>query len=208
MSKSLACVLGALALAALTAPAALADGDPASDVLITQPIFPTYSPKLNSSQAEQFSRLVASAEKAGYPIKVAVIGTRPDLGSVPVLYRNPSRYARFLGLELYYWFKGEVLVAMPNGFGIFRSSGVPAADARIVKSLPAPNTTDPNVLIQDSMSAVTQLANQHGIKVSAKAPGSHSSSSDRVELLLVLVVVAALAGIVFLVRGLRRRAAR
>ena len=39
-------------------------------------------------------------EGAGYPLKVAIIGSRQDLGGAPQFFANPQGYAKFLGQEL------------------------------------------------------------------------------------------------------------
>src|SRR3982751_4282060 len=77
----------------------LADGDPASDALIVQNVFFPYP----TPPAAATSALSAQVEKAyarGYRVKVAVIASETDLGSVPSLFNKPQDYAKFLGQEL------------------------------------------------------------------------------------------------------------
>ena len=88
--------------AALLVPSAAADGDPASDYLITQPVFLPFDAHVDKASANELSGLLAAAKKAGFEIRVAVISSKVDLGSVPILYRRPQTYARFLGQELFY----------------------------------------------------------------------------------------------------------
>jgi hypothetical protein len=103
----------AVALAASAAvPAALADGDPASDYLITQPAFLPFNAPVDKAKSAEFLALLAASKKAGFEIRVAVIAARNDLGSIPVLFRKPVEYAQFLGQELFYWYKGELLVEL------------------------------------------------------------------------------------------------
>src|SRR5689334_5651000 len=52
-------------------------------------------------------------------IRVAVIASRSDLGSVTELWRQPQTYARFLDQELSLVDHGPLLVAMPGGFGYY-----------------------------------------------------------------------------------------
>ena len=54
---------------------------------------------------------------AGFPIRVAIIASRSDLGAITGLWLKPRAYARFLGLELSLAYTGRLLVVMPNGFG-------------------------------------------------------------------------------------------
>ena len=50
--------------------------------------------------------MLRDAKARGYEIRVALIASRYDMGSVGVLYRQPKRYARFLGQELAFVYKG------------------------------------------------------------------------------------------------------
>jgi hypothetical protein len=105
---------------------ARADGDPASDVLAAQTVFLPQDGAIPPVQQAQLTQLVSSAGRAGFPLRVALIATRSDLGSVTALWRQPSAYARFLGQELSQVFHGTLLVVMPNGFGVARVGAGPA----------------------------------------------------------------------------------
>jgi hypothetical protein len=114
--------LGALLLAALlfAAPlcaSALADGDPASDVLLGQDVFLPYTP-ISRSTEQQLYAVTDAARRAGFPLKIALIGARSDLGVVPALFGKAEPYARFLSSELSGVVDGPVLVVMPDGFGL------------------------------------------------------------------------------------------
>jgi hypothetical protein len=102
------------------APAASADGDPASDVLATQTLFLPQDAGATPAQRAELSALLAAAGHSGYPLRVALVASRSDLGSVTALWRQPETYARFLGQELAFVHKGPLLVVMPNGFGLTR----------------------------------------------------------------------------------------
>ena len=118
MRKALLLALAAAALAGLTSQAARADGDPASDVLYFQDVFLPYA-KPSADAAKQLTATVAAANKAGFAIKVAVIQSEQDLGSVPSLFNRQDLYARFLGTELKLFYTQRLLVVMPAGFGIY-----------------------------------------------------------------------------------------
>ena len=101
------------------APAALADGDPASDILIPPDVRVYMTNGAKSSDLEK--KLASTAQQvtdAGLPIKVAVNGNKTDLGAVPQLWGKPQTYAKFLGAELRFVYKDTLLVVMPQGFGI------------------------------------------------------------------------------------------
>jgi hypothetical protein len=114
--RTLACI-AACFLAAVAAQPARADGDPASDYLLVQRVFVPYEGATASTQQRALTKAVAAANKAGFTIRVAVIFSRYDLGSVTSLWRKPQTYARFLGVELRFVYKQRLLVVMPNGFG-------------------------------------------------------------------------------------------
>jgi len=185
-----------LLLAAIAAPAARADGDPASDYLITQPAFLPFDAHVDKTSAGELSGLLSAAKKGGFEVRVAVISSKVDLGAVPVLYRKPKTYARFLGQELFYWYKHELLVVMPNGYGVYRHGLAPAADQRAVDALPPPGSTSGTVLVRAASRAVRALARQNGVTLPAvSASGGSSSNDDRI------VIAAAAAGAALLAAG-------
>ena len=98
-----------------------ADGDPASDVVATQPLFVPQDAGLPTAQQQQLVAIVQSAARCGYPLRVALIASRSDLGSVTELWRQPQTYARFLGQELALIYRGPLLIVMPNGYGVYHA---------------------------------------------------------------------------------------
>jgi hypothetical protein len=131
--RRLGSVLAVVVVCALTVGSlpgvARADGDPASDVLATQSVFLPQDAGMPLAQQRQLSGLLSSAASSGYPIRVALIASSSDLGSVTELWRQPQPYAQFLEQELSLVYHGPVLVVMPNGFGLYggASSGVPVS---------------------------------------------------------------------------------
>jgi hypothetical protein len=108
-----------LALAAGSfASRARADGDPASDVLATQALFLPQDAGIPLAQQNQLTALLTDAASSGYQLRVAIIASSTDLGSVTELWRQPQTYARFLGQELSLVYRSPLLVIMPNGFGL------------------------------------------------------------------------------------------
>jgi hypothetical protein len=121
-----AIALFALVALAGAAPRAYADGDPASDVLAVQKLFLPADAGIPAGQQLQLTDLLDQSARRGYPLRVAIVGSASDLGSVTALWRRPETYARFLGSELALVYHGTVLVVMPNGYG----SDVTAAGTR------------------------------------------------------------------------------
>jgi hypothetical protein len=118
----------------MTASPSRANGDPASDVLYTRNVFVPYPPPPNQV-TEALEHAVAAAYARRYRVKVAVIATRTDLGSVPELFNKPSQYARFLGIELDAVFAGPLLIVMPSGFGIYDAGRSTAAEERVLAKM-------------------------------------------------------------------------
>lgn len=112
----------ASAPALVSAPAALGDGDPASDVLASQPAFVPGDAGLTPGRQRQLTELLTQADRTGDPIRVAIVAGPADLGSVSELWRMPGPYARFLGQELGQVYRGELVVVMPQGIGVVRVS--------------------------------------------------------------------------------------
>ena len=112
-------VVAGLLIALVIAPSALADGDPASDILVSPDMRVYMTNGATDSSLEKTVQSTAqSVSDAGLPIKVAIIGNKTDLGAVPQLWAKPQTYARFLGAELRFVYKDTLLVVMPQGFGI------------------------------------------------------------------------------------------
>jgi hypothetical protein len=108
----------AIAAALVLAAAAAADGDPASDFLVQQDVFVPYPPP-SSASLKALSSAVSAVDTKGDRVKVAVIATAQDLGSVPSLYDQPADYARFLSAEIAFVYKGPLLIVMPAGAALY-----------------------------------------------------------------------------------------
>ncbi len=151
-----ALLAAAIAASALVS-SARADGDPASDYLYAQRVFVPYDAGPNSSPATQLTALTKEANRKGYPIRVAVIASTYDLGSVTALWRKPALYARFLSTELSSVFKGRLLVVMPNGFGIYQAKESTSDEQRLLRLVPLGGTGS-NTLTKTAIAAVQRLA--------------------------------------------------
>ena len=188
-----------LALAAALAVAvqgARADGDPASDYLLSGPSFLSpYDGHVPAAAQNTINTMLAAAKARGFPLRLALIATPYDLGSVPILFGKPQLYAKFLGEEDYYYWKDELLVVMPNGYGIFKASDLPAADRAAIAALPRLHTASGAALGQAAETAVRALAAKHNITLAGGTPasaGSSSAWSDRAEIVGAALVICAL----------------
>ncbi len=198
-----ACAAGAIAVivaavvlaAAATRPqAARADGDPASDVLVYQPVFFPYRPAPHALQ-RRLTGLVRSANQQGYRIRIAVVQSPRDLGSVPMLFGRPAVYARFLSSELSSVWRDRVLVVMPNGYGLaqgahlvrvggverIKENTMTGPDEVVLRHLARPAASTPAALVTAAARALQALAARHDIALvdasAAPAAGGGGSTS-------------------------------
>jgi len=192
-----------LVLAALFPTPARAHGDLASEVLATQWIFLPPKAPIPRGDVRRLEDAVQKARDSGYPVKVALIASRADLRSLASLWKKPQRYARWLGRDLASVYAGAVLVAMPNGYGLFGGRGSAVGDRLALAGLEA--RIPARALADAAVAAIVRLTATRGRQVvvpaSADADGS-STSVDR------LVIVAAAAGLLLLLippLWLRRR---
>jgi hypothetical protein len=206
MKRRLIAPAAAVLLAmALVAVAAYADADPASDVLLGENVFYPYSPPVSGPVQGELNAEVAAAGKAGFPIKVAIIGSPVDLGAVPNLFAKPQDYAKFLDQEISFQAtKQPLLVVMPSGFGV---GGLSAPATAAAASLPKPAGSQSDDLARAAAGAIPKLAGASGHRVSSVAGASGGGSgSSAVPIVIALAVVAVLAAGGVL--AVRRRAAR
>jgi hypothetical protein len=132
----------ALLLLLVAAPAAVADGDPASDVLLVKNVFLPY-PSPSPAAGGTLGDAVRTAYAHGFRIKVAVIATESDLGSVPSLFDKPGEYAKFLGEELRLYYIGPLLIVMPAGYGVYDGGRSTAAERKVLAAThPAGSSAD------------------------------------------------------------------
>lgn len=192
-----------LLLACLCLPlVARAHRDPASDYLLGQDVFRPLKKVIGVSALERLSAAVRGAERAGFPIKVALIAEPSDLGAELDLYRKPQRYAEHLGLELASAYRGPVLIVMPNGFG-YAVGGEPSGHARALSALADPGS-DPTKQAEAATLAVRRLAANAGHPIALSTAGS--DTRDRITIAAAATAgIALIAGFVLFRRDRRRR---
>jgi hypothetical protein len=180
-----------LVLAALLPAAARADGDPASDVLYAGFVFFPFDVTFDASLQTQLTELTVASRQAGLPIKVALIANAYDLGAIGSLWRQPQQYARFLGAELAFLYKGRLLIVMPNGFGFWNGGKPIAKDLALLKSIPI--RTGPNGLAETAITAVRELAAQGGRPLPKPHVRGSSQTTDRIVIGLGALALLALS---------------
>jgi hypothetical protein len=219
--RAIVCLLVSAVAAGLVTAPARADGDPASDYLIGQNVFLGYDAKIPAAVESKLVAAVASANKNGFPVKVALVWSRYDMGSVPELFDRPQDYARFLDLEdSQCWWGGQcgsgrfktttrLVVVMPNGLGFAQWKHSPKAGYRTLSGIKVTPTAAG--LAGAATAAVVRLAAAAGVKVSTRggrgvAAGASGGGTNSVEI-IVAVVAALLIGVAARL-VIRRRAAR
>jgi hypothetical protein len=195
-------LVAALLLLALPVAVARANGDPASDYLLVQSVFLPFNAKVDPKASKELADTIRAAEAKGFKIKVAVIGSRYDLGTAFSLYNKAQRYAEFLGLELSFQYRDRLLVVMPNGFGYAVNGKPDPKGVTVVQKLPPPGK-DSTKQVQAATAAIRELAAASGKPLPASVGGGSSKTRDRITLAAGLVVLAAVLAAVVLWR--RRR---
>jgi len=207
-SRIVVVLVAAVLVGAAATGIARADGDPASDYLIVQPIYVPFGGAVPAPQAAQLQSVVKQAKAGGYPIRVAMIATKTDLGSVTSLWRKPQPYAQFLGQELFYYFKGPLLIVMPNGYGIYHYQHSVASERALLDKLPPPGP-DGAAIAEAATNASAKLAEARGVKVTVPAlekPKKSSGTRDRITLIAIVVAGVVIGGGVAFLRRRRRQA--
>ena len=208
------CALALLAVALSTAAftsLARADGDPASDYLVTKQVFLPSGPTPVSARQQELLGVVKAANRAGFAIRVAIISSDYDLGSITALWRKPRLYARFLGLELSLAYKQRLLVMMPNGFGFNWPGHSTGAAYRLLARVPI--RSGGSASLAAAQTAVRQLAAAAGVTVRAPASAGVTQPTPAPApgngwVVIIAAGLAVLAAALGGLRLLRRRSAQ
>ena len=210
LEHAILAVLGVVLAVGVFASSARADGDPASDYLLSKQVFFSSVSTSESPSERQLSASVRAANVAGFAIRVAVISSDYDLGSITALWRKPRVYARFLGLELSAVYRGRLLVVMPNGFGFSWPGHQVAPAARVLAKVPV--SSGRAGLLDSAQMAVRGLADAGGITLpSAAGPatgrgaGSRSGGVGRAAIVAFAVMGLVILAALLVVLGRRRR---
>jgi hypothetical protein len=210
MRRSAALVFLVLAAATALRPAApaQADGDPCSDYLLVGSLCVPNNPRPSQPQVDRTQKTIDAAKQDGYEIRVAVIGSPTDLGSVPVFFGRPAPYAKFLDAELESAWKGKLLVVMAAGYGVRDHTKPYPAGAKALRGLPPAADGTPDALMAAATVAVRKLAASEGVKVPmiplaktttpppTTSSGSSSGSTSFVKYALLLAAVLVVLGVV------------
>jgi len=154
---------------------ARADGDPGSDVLVSQDLFVASDANASVKQQVDLGALLQTAAGAGFPVRVAIVSSPYDLGAVTALWLRPRSYARFLGIELSLAYTQRLLVVMPNGFGINWPGHSTASAYRLLATIPT--KAGDGGLLGAAGTAVRALATAAGVKLSSPTQATGGAAS-------------------------------
>jgi hypothetical protein len=160
------------ALVALVLPAAAqANGDPASDVLLQAKIyFPNQ--RVSVEEARKLHAVVDKVNAKGYAIRVALIKDESDLGTVPNLLNRPQQYADFLGPEIRFAYKGDLLVVMPDGVGVMSTDQTPPPKSAVAgMKVEAGGSSDGLAMTAEEAVAAMSAAAGHPLESKKKGGG-------------------------------------
>jgi hypothetical protein len=183
---------------------AAADADPASDVLLVQNAFLPYEPSTPAALAKALDQALTEIHATGLQLKVAIIGSPVDLGGIPDLFGQVSRYAAFLETEISYRGPQPLLVVMPDGVSLQA-----AGPASALTGLAVDTHQQSGGLARTAVLAVERIAAARGRPIAAPSLGASGGGGATGPLLLLLLLAAAVL-LLLLAAGLvaRRRSGR
>lgn len=155
---------GLLVILALLAPLATssvahANGDPASDVLLTQDAFFPYEPEVPQPVQTGLTDTLELARQKGFPLRVVIIASQNDLGASPQFFGSPQPYADHLQTEIAFDEPKPLLVIMPTGFGV---AAVPGEPHEVLEDVDTPDADSGDQLGRTAIEATRALAEAQG----------------------------------------------
>jgi hypothetical protein len=197
-------VLGAVTVCLCAPSVARANGDPASDYLLTQSVFLPFTTKIDRNEVNRLDALLREADQKHFRIRVAMILSPSDLGTAFSLFGKPAKYSQFLGLELSFVYRDRLLVVMPNGYGYSVNGDPDPKASAVLKKLPAPGR-DATKEVQAAIVAVQRLAAAEGRRLTVPKVGG-STGRDRLTIAAAATAAIALIAAIVLYRRRQRPA--
>src|SRR3954451_2149962 len=113
-------LLAALLLLLCAPAGALAHGDASTHYLETGNFYPGFGVRASQATELKLMGLLDAAQKAGYPIKVSILGDESDVSDRPAMLKHPQRYADFVarGLIRAHELSAPVVIVSPYGIGV------------------------------------------------------------------------------------------
>lgn len=165
-------------------------------MLLEQNLFQPPDAPTSASELARLNGLLDDAARSGFPVRVALIGSASDLGTVSSLWGRPANYAYYVGTELSLAYHGLVLVVMPDGFGLYPAGALADREAHVLEAIGAPGS-GPR-LVSAAVTAVARMASADGhplsvASTSSRVPAGSPGGGDPSAWIVFALGVAAIA---------------
>lgn len=197
-------------LAALAPAVARANGDLASDVLLTDTLYASTQPPPDDT-VRRLRGVIDEARRAGQPVRVALIASQQDLGRVANFWGNPSEYASYLGQQVgnpaepgARGNREALVVVMPSGYG---TANAPPRAERALRAIELPADAGAEELAAAAGYGVQELAKAAGKPIAAtfdKPDAGGGGAIGPILVVLALVVVIAVLVVIRVRSGVER----
>ena len=167
-------VVFAALLVLLFVPAgALAHGDASAHYLETGSLYPAFGMRPSQAAELKLMGLLDAAERAGYPMKVSLVGDAGDVNDKPERLREPQTYAEWVATELrkaHVAMSAPLLIVSPSGVGIAGPDAARGDAKRLLAGLSVPAAAGGDQLAETALAAVRQVAELNGHALPANVP--------------------------------------
>jgi hypothetical protein len=189
--RALLALLLLLFAGSVRAAAAAADADPASDVLLVQNAFFPYQPTTPPALTKAVDQALTEIHATGLQLKVAIIGSRVDLGGIPELFGQVARYGKFLETEISFRGPQPLLVVMPGGLSL-QAAGSPSA----LKGITPPAHQQSAGLARTALLAIERIAAARGRPIVAPSldAGTGGGGAGALVIAIAVALVLIVAG--------------
>ena len=208
--RTAALALGLLIVAAGSAPAAMANGDPPSDVLLGADVYPPTEPAA-PALVRSLKSAAQRAKSAGYPSKVAIVQSEVDLGNLVQAFNKPQQYADYLAADLRNHPDSvpqefALLVVMPAGAGI-AGKGFNEGERKAARTINVRSGATPDELVRAATTTLEKMAAAGGHPIGGAGGSGEGGGSSAGLVIGVLGGLLLLTAVAILGTRARRRGA-
>ena len=206
--RTAALALVLLIVAGGSAPAALANGDPPSDVLLGADVYPPTEPA-SPALVQALKSAAQRAKSAGYPSKVAIVQSEVDLGNLVQAFNKPQQYADYLASDLRNHPDSvapefALLIVMPAGAGI-AGKGFDEGERKAARTINVRSGATSNELVQAATATLEKMAAAGGHPIGGAGGSSSGGGSSAGVIIGVLGGLLLLTAVAVLGTRARRR---
>jgi hypothetical protein len=207
--RTAALALVLLIVAAGSASAALANGDPPSDVLLSADVYPPTEPA-SPALVQALKAAAQRAKSAGYPSKVAVVQSEIDLGTLVQAFNKPQQYADYLASDLRNHPDSvssdfALLVVMPAQAGI-AGKAFDGGERKAARTINVRSGATSNELVRAATATLEKMAAAGGHPIGGAGGSAGGGGSSAGVVIGVLGGLLLLTAVAVLAARARRRA--